>query len=94
MALKFCTLVELRGAKIRISWEARVAVLIVGAWHVAGGQGQAVALQVSEDSQQAAVQSSPAFALITAADNDVTANAKANMMSAVNFIEANLERRR
>lgn len=91
--MTFCSLGEHRGAKIRMSWETRVAALFVGAWHAAGGQGQAVAQQVSVDSQQAAAQSSPAFALVTAADNGVIANAKANMMSTANFIEANLDRR-
>jgi hypothetical protein len=76
-----------------MSWEARLAALIVGAWHVAGGQGQAVAQQFSVDWQQAAAQSSPTLALITAADNGVIANDKAIVMSTANFIGVNLDRR-
>lgn len=84
--LMFCPLGEQLGAKIRMSWEARAAGLFVGAWHVAGGQGQAVAQQFSLALQQAAAQSSPAFTLLIEADIGDVAIAKANMMSAATFI--------
>jgi hypothetical protein len=84
----FCALGEQRGAKNSMSCEASAAALKLGAWQVAGGQGQAVAQQSSEVSQQDEVQSAAPAVLIAAMENGVKAKTKVMAMSVSSFIGA------
>lgn len=89
----FCLPCEQRGAKICVPDEEMSAELRLGAWQVAGGQGQALAQQSSELSQQVESQSADPAALIEARDIVAKATTKVMAISATSFMKLNVRLR-
>jgi hypothetical protein len=69
------------------------AALRLGAWQVVGGQGQAVAQQSSELSQQVEAQSADPAALTAAMENGAKATTKVMAITATSLMKLNVRLR-